>query len=590
MPKIWGNVRIGGTQGELTCFDCGYKWFSKPDWEKIVYKHNKVTCPLCRALKGQYKPGDFIDNKNQFRIPNDILKITHQELVNGSLSEIKIPVFSLGCKHRFYIPLIDLPRFEEVPYCRTCAAMRKAMDESVEKAEAHKNVESDQRINSNRPRFESGSSVMKKSDNISQKLESTEQKPNSLESQITASKTVMSPTIKPMNLDLDFDIGVDQETMEKMRQTFLVGRHKRIKAESLRKNEKKYNDLINSLQNSLGKSMAGGARLISINADSDEMRYQCLRCGSEYTGQITKIIVADSQERSEMLACSKCKKLLDITGGSISDLTSHYIGNIYNGLIIRSIYLKNGEALCDVECLRSRKVEKYINDNGVDRSVEIPGHEYKGINLGNVINRQCVCEKCGSENLLKTGNSFLNLIPCKFKNKFTQIGYNSYGGYGYGAKKEELKLTRKELYTSDKYLCDMCPYLKECSEAHSFKLSTKYLSSKLDSDTSIDRSVTDVAIDFPSIYSNATSELKKLMSVDFERGLIKFRDAYVGNDGQLYSFCKCYEHNTLMILSQSEINEFCHKQCTEEYNKYMNFYDIDLKYLLTNPGAEKDKK
>lgn len=587
MPKIWGNVRIGDTQGELTCFKCGYKWHSKVDWEKIVYKHNKVTCPLCRALKEQYKPGDFVDNKYMFRIPNDILKIPHQELTNGSISDIKIPIFSMECRHRFYISLIDLPRFEDVPYCRTCAAMRKAVDDNAKKAEQIRETET--KFMPSKTRFESGKTLTTKVEATDQKSQYQEQKPNSIENQIRASKTVMSPTIKPMNIDLNTNLDIDPETIEKMRQNFLANGHKRIKAENIRKNEKKYNELINSLQNNLGKSMTGGARLISINAETDEMRYQCLRCGSEYTGQISKIIAAEGPERSEMLACSKCKKLLDATGGSISDLTSHYIGKIYNGLIIRKIYLQNGEALCDVECLRSRKVEKFVNDNGVDRSVETPGHEYKGINLGSIINRQCVCEKCGNENLLKN-SSFVSSIPCKFRNKLTQFGYNSYSGYGYGTKKEDFILTRKELYTSDKYLCDVCPYLKECPEAHSFKTSTKYLSSKRDSDASIDRSMTDVAIDFPSIYSNATSEMRKLVSIDFERGLIKFREAYVGNDGQLYSFCKCHEHNTLMILSQSEINEFCHKQCTEEYNKYMNFYDIDLKYLLTNPGAEKDKR
>lgn len=590
MPKIYGDVRYDISARQLYCNDCKYSW--TPTQQELYRANNgyKVTCPLCRTLK-DFKVEERFGNKNKFMVSKVILKTPVNILRVDSTANILIPIFSCNCKHRMYVKAGDLNDFSMDPVCWVCNPAKNPYKNNTKENQAkpstNKKPASSLEMMSRAPKKmlnKQSEKVVKPTvypvtqPDIKQesKVKESKVKESNINKLIYNREDTLTPMIKPIEV---IDINIEEsEDFKALYNKIRDGKLTKAKAEKIRNDRETYNTLTTKLQSLVGKTLNNASRLVDVDSDNDQFTYQCIHCGTEYTGLISEFIAMNSDNRASKFVCSSCSKLLEINDKKTLDLIQHYIGKIYNGLKIIKVYEDKDGAKCDVEC--TSKFDGELTTEMLLRHDR--GHITEGLNLGDVINQRCICEVCQRKSIDKIRSIMLRL-DCKARSRMLNSGYND-------SMFRPIKgITYKDLYTSDKYICDYCSMRDTCDEKDRLEYNLRYIASSMDEADTIKESISSVGVDFPSIYSTNNKESRQAKA-DKKHGLIIFKDAYIGNDGQLYKFCKCIEHGTNLIISQNEIAGFKHDQCLRNYNKYMDFYDLDLKFLMSSGIADKDKK
>lgn len=302
-----------------------------------------------------------------------------------------------------------------------------------------------------------------------------------------------------------------------------------------------------------------------IDEKNGECTVRCYECGLvRHVG-----FGAFTNARKDELTCPRCEENRRSGRKTIDNLTTLYCGKIYNGMRITKVYRENTRILCDLECLT------YDKDNS---------HNITGARLSDVTSYKVFCEKCGSKSIGDTPR-ILSCIECRrMRNNLENrgiirsgIGYNGNSG-----------ITNKDIYTNvDGTICDKCREKDTCPDVDSMFNQFSYIRELADLKDGFSATKKDVASKYPMIFGSAPDGAIVAIP-NMQKGIIKFRDAYRGRDGQVYTFCKCAVHGTEMILSEQEIENFEHTRFCNESNKFSRFYNIDPKFLLKK--KEKDKK
>lgn len=299
-----------------------------------------------------------------------------------------------------------------------------------------------------------------------------------------------------------------------------------------------------------------GVLIKKLDTQYGECTIQCQECG--LTRNVSVASFAESR-RSE-LECPRCKITKETKGKTISYLTDTYCGKVYNGLRITKIYRVKGKLVCDTECMNSP----------IDKR-----HGMNEVSFGDLTSNQIYCTKCGNKTLSES-RRLLNCVECsRLKNRLLQRSGISYGVLGYN--RSGSGLTCSDIYTSNGAICDKCEYAKDCPDKDNIFNRFSYIRNMADMKDTFTAARQDVQAQYPNVCGTSSKNIE----VDTTRGIITFRDAYRGRDGQLYKFCKCALHGTEMLLSESEIQDFSHEEhCLGEKSEFQRFYNIDPKFLL----------
>lgn len=515
MPKIFGEVKYDTGLKRAVCLTCNYSWNSDTNTLNYIALGKKITCPMCRFLKG-YRVGQEVVENSGLYISDKVLYIPLEKLSERNYLNTDILITCALCNDTFGIKNKDFSNFLDKPECPICH-------------------------NKNRSRRRIKKPIQKENQPKIRKIE--EEKPETTR-KITADK-------------------VEDKSEEKPKETIVINN-----------STPKYNKVEQTVLDSIGKVYNKSVIISGLDKDKQEFTIQCIKCGSERHLPL-RILVSQEQRNSEMkcIHCTKVTKKKEAEA-SVEGLIAKYLGRVINGLKIINIYYEDNITKCDVQCMASTKrdiVEGEIREK--------PGHITKGINLGDIINKHAYCEKCSRLTLAQEGRLF-DIIDCEYfkdRNKNKYIGYNS----------NIRQILCKEVYTTDKSICDYCARKDRCSLDKSLTSKFSYIRSLADSKDNQKAAVNDVMAKYPTIYSSKIKGANELKA-DLTRGLLVFRDAYRGRDGELYKFCKCCIHGTELVLSESEIDEFDHHQCNEVKNPYMRFFEIEPYYILEK--ADKGKK
>lgn len=300
-----------------------------------------------------------------------------------------------------------------------------------------------------------------------------------------------------------------------------------------------------------------GIYIDEVDDVNGECTIRCFECGLvRHVG-----FASFSSGRRTELYCPRCEKNKKSGRKTIDNLTSLYCGKIYNGLRITKIYKEKSKILCDLECLSA------------DISVR-DKHNITGALLSDVVGRKVYCQKCG-DNPISSSRRLLNNVECwRMRNNLSQgriesrvVGNNPD------------VITGKDVYCSNGKICDKCRHASTCPDKDNISNRYSYIREMADFKDSFKIVGKDVAAQYPMIYGSFENGASTL-ETNIQKGLVIFRDAYRGRDGQLYTFCKCASHGTEMLLSESEIADFDHSKFCVNPARFSRFYNIDAKYLL----------
>ncbi len=305
--------------------------------------------------------------------------------------------------------------------------------------------------------------------------------------------------------------------------------HKVYKSTGKEKNDIKIN--LNSL---VGSVYNNTLKIADLNKKQGTFIVQCLKCGTEVEMDLEYI----RKYNTDILKCSLCDKET-----SLFDLNQKYLGKIYNGLKIVSIYSNGkGHTLCDVVCVHSTTrldLEDYMTK---DRDKI---HIKERLALGDVINKRVYCYVCGDTKVTDT-------IPIKCHN------LNRYKHMGIQVILDTDSITHKDLYTGTS-LCEYCSLNGNCRFESDPRNNFKTISSILD----IQYSLIDTCLNYTSIPDTKKDNTE--IGIKLDQGLIILETAYIGRDSRVYKHCRCIHHNADSVLNDEEISSFNHTQCNEPY-------------------------
>lgn len=323
-------------------------------------------------------------------------------------------------------------------------------------------------------------------------------------------------------------------------------------------------------------------------ADRNKVKLQCISCGFNLEDRSPKAIKIMAAKNT--LICPRCR---DIYGNKdiLDKIISKYLGKIYNGMIITDIYCdENRITYCDLGCLES----KVIGDNG-DIYYK---HSIQKKDFASVINHEVACPVCSKRKILDSyvARSILYKKCARFTSAIEQhkniqyIDYNKlnlidspeFDKLDQSSKRSirlvlANRLSINDLLTKDESICKYCS-MEDCKDRFSADKKFSNIANEIDFESNIRECVNNVMAEYPTIYSTKDKAFNNYKEYR-EKGIIQFRKAYTGRNGESYYFCKCINHKTEMILSSSEIEEFSHKECNEEFKQSNSFFDIEEIYL-----------
>ena len=323
-------------------------------------------------------------------------------------------------------------------------------------------------------------------------------------------------------------------------------------------------------------------------ADRNRVSMQCISCGlnlEDRSPKAIKIMLARNT-----LSCPRCKDLYGNTD-IVDKITAKYLGKIYNGLIITNIYCDDHKiTYCDLGCLNSKII-------GKDGEIAYK-HYLTKKDFASVVNHEVTCPSCGQQSVLNN-YYYKSVLYKKCPNFVTNVERARDGVY-IGPQHMELfgtpefdnldaslrkailnskakRLSLNDFMTKDEHICKYCA-LDNCKDRNSSDKKFSNIMNEVDFESNVRECINNVTAEFPTIYST-TDKTSNSYKEYREKGIIRFRKAYTGRNGENYYFCKCINHETEMILSSSEIEEFNHKECNGEFKQSNSFFNIDEVYL-----------
>ena len=296
-----------------------------------------------------------------------------------------------------------------------------------------------------------------------------------------------------------------------------------------------------------GKVYNGRLTIDSLDTKQGIAKAHCIHCGVKID-----LHISDIKKRAD-LVCNNCKTNYG-SAFDLAELSKRYIGRAFNGLEIRRVYEDSDNpdiTLCDVQCSNC-------------------GKELNKVELGSLINGKAFCIKCGEQDV---GQNFLlnKYFSCGgyFRNKNSRIGQNNIQG-----------LKQKDLYTKDINLCSLCANENTCKDKDKFDCSSEMVVAKYNQAVTRRNRLKDISSEYPTIYKGNESENQRISKFSKEN-LLVVREAYVGQDGLSYYFCKCTTHGVELMLNSTEIQLYECQKCFSNRNKYMGFLDIDEDLLIS---------
>lgn len=299
---------------------------------------------------------------------------------------------------------------------------------------------------------------------------------------------------------------------------------------------KEKNDIKINLNSLVGSVYNNTLKIADLNKKQGTFTVQCLKCGTEFEMDLEQI----RKHSTDILKCSLCDKET-----SLFDLNQKYLGKIYNGLKIVSIYSNGkGHTLCDVICVHSATrldLEDYMTK---DRDKL---HIKERMALGDVINKRVYCYVCGDTKVT-------DALPIKCHN------LNRYKYMGIQVILDTDSITHRDLYTGSS-LCEYCSLKGNCRFEDDPRNKFKTIASILD----MQYSLTDSLLDTYLKYKNTVNTKTNSTEIDIKQDLMILGTAYIGRDNRVYKHCRCTYHKVDLVLNDEEISSFNHTQCNEPY-------------------------
>ena len=502
MPKIFGDVTK--LNQNLVCRVCGYSWAPNSTNKIDIEMNHRISCPICRLLKGRKIYDDIVVGKDRFKVvPKSIIKLPYEHLISDDYLSIDVGVIHLNCGASFKIKARDINEIMKCPKCEVKAPVVES-----KKAEANPKI--------------------------------TEDKPD-----VTIGNIVETPEV------------IEPKTP--------------VENEAIESTTKSAKSKVSKIISEMTGKVYNRQMMIKGIDSKGQCVCQCIHCGLENHVPVSQL--TNKQRRAKVFSCSVCKDNFKNDFSYIDKLVNKYKGRVFNGLMITDVYADEEDGLtkCNCVCIRSR------DQNDLNKFE----HTFNELSLGDVINNRVVCSICdkgvsGDKAIAKMLNA---TATCKRFLDKTRL--YKYGEYNYNKIGDSKKLSLEKIYLTDGKLCDFCDRQKSCNGVPSGVVDFDIIRSISDYNNNISASASDVHAKFPNIYSSTDKDAKEV-SVIRDKNLQVFRDAYIGRDGRLYKFCKCITHRTEMILSESEIANFEHTQCTTECSSNLRFFNINSRYLLSN--------
>ena len=330
----------------------------------------------------------------------------------------------------------------------------------------------------------------------------------------------------------------------------------------------------------VGNILENNIRVMDIDRKNELITLQCSRCGLEFTKSIN--ILKTEASRSKYLVCESCKKSTYTDSELIYKLRQRYLGKVYNGLEIEEIYMnkESGAVKCDVACINGMthtSLKAYISSltektSSSGKTMYLPNnitHAIKNIPLGDVINKRAFCEECGKKKVLDNVAIKNKLQTCPNFSMFR----------GKGPKIDIEGLTMEQFYKDARHgsLCEYCNMKDKCSLAGvDPRVSLSIFVNELDYNNEILNDILKLTAMYPSLFRFKTEDAEAIKIVG---DLIVVKDAYISRNGDIYKVCICKTHGKELILNQSEIANFNHKECIED-SPYMRIYNMPATMYL----------
>lgn len=271
----------------------------------------------------------------------------------------------------------------------------------------------------------------------------------------------------------------------------------------------------------------------------------------------------------------------------IEDKKDELVGKKYGTLEVISVYYtidKNNirkpsnriKCRCTI-CGMEDEYDKYKvkKDSTCKICKQMDTKLYKGKNeqvrdmVGTVVNRLKILKQTQNENGAWIGE--YQCLSCKTKNKAALV-----------------KLSNKEVYCSKCMELGAKPVSMECPECgHRMNIlyKTLYTSSikqrcprcKSLIDLTVERSLIDDSNTFRNVLGKYSKMGLGLTDIQTDTRLAKFGSVFINRKGERCYNCYCIEHRQELVLSESEIEEFNHKQCNCDNVEFYKLLNIPTK-------------
>lgn len=251
---------------------------------------------------------------------------------------------------------------------------------------------------------------------------------------------------------------------------------------------------------------------------TDKLRCKCTICGMEEEYNRYKV-------KNQQVTCKICKKMETKLYKGKNEQIRNMVGTVVNGLkITAQKENENGTWVGEYTCLYCKTKDKAA--------------------LVKLSSKEVFCKTC-------MGGTGAKPVPIYCPECGNKINVNYRMLYGSRLNPEKASST-------------ICPRCK-----HRI-------------DHKVERALLDDQSTFRNVLNSYTKLGLGLNDIDTDSRLAKFGDVFVNRKGEKCYNCYCIEHRQELVLSESEIEEFDHKQC--------NCDDVNFYKLLNMPTKIKRKE